>query len=140
MLVVGERHGGAQDADQLVEVDVHVDHDLPRAAAPLSEVVEDPPGGEPLGAQLALLHRGQRPVAETQLERRQPVVGLAAPIASVEALLQPAIGPRPPVAVGQPVLSGPVARLARGQPGGLQRAAEAAELSLDRPVGNPRAG
>jgi hypothetical protein len=30
--------------------------------------------------------------------------------------------------------------LACGQPGGLQRAAEAGELSPDRPVGNPRAG
>jgi hypothetical protein len=34
VLVVAERDGGAQDADQLVEVDVAVDHDLPGAAAP----------------------------------------------------------------------------------------------------------
>ena len=119
---------------------MHVDHDLPGAAAALSEVVKDHAGGEPLCTQLALLRRGERPVAELELELRQPVVRLAAPIAGVEALVQPAIGPRALSAVRQPVLSGTVARLARGQPGGLQRAAEAAELSPNRPVGNPRAG
>jgi hypothetical protein len=71
---------GAQDADQLVEVDVLGDHDLPRAAPPVGEVMQDHPGGEPLRTQLAQLRRGERPVAEPQLELGQPVVRLAAPI------------------------------------------------------------
>ena len=70
-------------------------------------------------------------------ERGYSVVRLATPIAGVEALLQPAIGPRAVSAVRQPVLSGMVAGPSGGQPGGVQCSAEAAELSPDRPVGNP---
>src|ERR1044072_7813795 len=107
----------------------------PRPAAP-RDVVQDHPGGDPLRTQLALLRRRERPVAELDLKLRQAVVGLAAPIAGVEALPQPAISPRARSAGGQPVLWGPLAGLARGQAGGLQPLAEAAELSPDRPVGD----
>jgi tetratricopeptide (TPR) repeat protein len=70
VLVVAEGDGGARDADQLVEVDIQVDHRLPGAAAAAGEVVQDHPGGDPLCTQLALLRRGELACSEVHLKLR----------------------------------------------------------------------